>query len=58
MTNDNFAPVPSPAPLIPLRRAEGMAAEIETLMRRAEAETEGTLAYLLECALIEARAGA
>jgi hypothetical protein len=36
--NDNLSPVVAVVPLIPLRRAEGMAAEIEALMRRAEAE--------------------
>lgn len=32
-----------------------MAAEVERLMRRPEAAGQGTLAYLLDCALMEAR---
>ena len=53
--NDNAVLATSPVPLIPLRRAEGIVAEIETLRRRADDEGQGTLAYLLECAEIEAR---
>jgi hypothetical protein len=55
MADDKPSSVGSLVSLIPRRRAEGMVAEIEALMRRAEAEGQGTLAYLLECALIEAR---
>ena len=52
--NDNPAPTASPVPPIPLRRAESMVREIAALRRRAADEGQGTLAYLLECALIEA----
>ena len=55
MTDDKPSTFVSLVPLIPLRRAEGMAGEIEALMRRADNEGQGTLAYLLECAEIEAR---
>lgn len=51
--NDNG--LRSPVPSIPLRRAEEMVAEVERLMGRAEKEGRGTLAHLLECALVEAR---
>lgn len=53
--NDNPTPTVSPVPLIPLRRAEGMAGEIAALRRRADDEGHGTLAYLLEGAEIGAR---
>jgi hypothetical protein len=55
MTDDKPSTFVSLVPLIPLRRAEGMAGEIEALMRRADSEGQGTLACLLECAEIEAR---
>ena len=48
--NDNPAPIASPDPLSPRRRAEDMAAEIEALMRGADANGRGRLAGLLECA--------
>ena len=53
--NDNPGPSASPVSAIPLRRAESMVAEIAALRRRADDEGQGTLAYLIECAEIEAR---
>jgi hypothetical protein len=51
--NDNGSR--SPVPAIPLRRSEAFLREIAALRRRAEGEGEGTLAYFLDCAEIEAR---
>ena len=53
--NDNPEPTASPVPSIPLRRAESFVREIAALRRRADGKGHGTLAYLLECAEIEAR---
>ena len=53
--NDNPGPSASPVPSIPLRRAESFVREIAALRRRAHNGGHGTLAYLLECAEIEAR---
>ena len=55
MPDDKPCPIVSLVPLIPLRRAEAMVREIAALRRRADDEGQGTLAHLLECALIEAR---
>ena len=53
--NDNPAPTASPVPSVSLRHGESFVEEIERLMRRAAANGSGTLAHLLECALVEAR---
>jgi hypothetical protein len=53
--NDNLESITSPVPSIPLRRAESFVREIAALRRRAHNGGHGTLAYLLECAEIEAR---
>ncbi|HEV2555234.1 MAG TPA: hypothetical protein VGV17_15880 [Bosea sp. (in: a-proteobacteria)] len=45
----------SVVPLIPLRRADDLAERIEQLMSEAERRGYGTLAYLLDMALLEAR---
>jgi hypothetical protein len=51
--NDNGSR--SPVPAIPLRRGEVFVREIAALRRRAQGKGEGTLAYFLEYAEIEAR---
>jgi hypothetical protein len=45
----------SVVPLIPLRRIDDLVARIEELTKDAERRGFGSLAYLLETALIEAR---